>query len=493
MTPVWDDEAVRWSDPNISWDGYSRWHLVHRLLIDGEPWTCEVTDITVRHGRSEPSGQPGSAILTANLAPGTPAATIGAVQIGKRVSLEVASANPGSGLATLYSRFVGYVTDVSWDQETGAGQIIAADFSSRLTYEYVRNQTWPVENETARVKQIIRAAGAGYNPDLPSVLRIIGTSTAQMLEKSVDHEGAWGLLAELADECAAVAWIDTDGVIVYATGQQRQTEIAPILPVDTCHLLMDVSWEIVSDFANRIIVSNPEEGTATAEDPASISTYGLRESEVSVGISTSSLPSNAASRLTVGAEPRWSLPEVTWLSELAGQTTDPFADPFVEILRLQVGDRVSFAGSVPEAPVPYPESMHVEGWTETHLPGRVEIAWALVDHELYLKPPVPPDNVRTEYVGPGSFRVYFTVWDPADEAAVAWSTNYYPESPIGATHVPAASGVETSYLVTGNDDRYSTGVSVWAHDVELDAYSVRMTATYDAPTAARRGDDDGDQ
>jgi hypothetical protein len=352
----------------------------HQLHVDGQDWSCHVTRITVRHGRDDHISQPSSGAMTVELAPIAPE-TLEGLTIGAPVTLTVTVTHNETGDTRSWQRFAGVITDVDWDLEDRTGRMIAVDRSARLDNLYVGDTPWPEQTDLERAAAILTAAG--LNTADPADVVLTGPSHVRVPARDVDRQKAWGLLSELAADTIGVAWVDSTGAVRFSTAPSRD---APTIPHELrgCDIAYDAKWLITDSYTNRITVKN-DTAAVTVSDDGSIATYGLRETSATVRVVDADLPDIADRVLVQAAEPRWRFPQLVWAVDLVqdappesatwdnltrtwDEVTSPWDAtlvaggwPSVSPLGLDLGDLVTISGSLPPAPQPIPDLMHLEG------------------------------------------------------------------------------------------------------------------------------------
>lgn len=319
---------------------------------------------------------------------------------------------PKTGARQTATVFEGPVTDVSarWDSASATviATLTAADFTSTLSNLRIGDQPWPEEAAADRAHRITDLL------PVPVDLSVDTTLAATRLQmRDVDSTSAISLLDEIAVSTGGVLWSTTHAT----TGEylwledptqrpalQRLTltgghltitpDASRALLLDASRVLLD-SVTLTRDTSGAASVATVRwsdtetddkgetkvtERTETLTNPDALSLLGYRTVSASTSLARQTDAVALAARLLALAAPRtWTLPSLTWDTDVAED--DSPADPATVLALLDATRRIAAPIILTSLPDWMPEGPALagfcEGGTLTHEDGRWVIAMTI--------------------------------------------------------------------------------------------------------------------
>jgi len=434
-------------------NGFTITRLEGSYAADATDLTCLADQVAIRYGRDDDTGQPEASTATLDLSwwAGDPAAMV------------IPNLDIGAPLLVLIDwadkrrpRFYGRVTDLStgWDdadEETPDRpmvQVVAAGVLADLGRLVVGDVPWPQENDSARVKRILTAAGV--YPDLA----YIDPGTVKILPRDVDSQPALGLLHGVADSASGVIWetfhnddIYTEPRVAYADARHRQSQ--PVaLNLDACNILVTPVWRRdLSGLINKVSLGygpTPDQGEQPrylAQNDESIAAHGTYDYSFTTELATLADAENMGDLALIrNAWPAWNL--ATLPVDVAGLDTPQTT----ALLDLTMHEIVNVTGLPAAGTVPTSELLWVEGWQETLADGRHALELAVSDYARTAGIP------EWDAWGEGT-------WDETDPA-VTWDSVRYVQPPVDRgrwNDVPAS----TTWLTLFTTGDHNTTWDTW--------------------------------
>jgi hypothetical protein len=235
---------------------------------------CEAAEVTIRHGRDGPSGQPDASSATITV----PASNLPTgVEVGATVKVDTQD-----DLAAWHPRFSGRVTDLAVTWHPGGGDdlvpvpeatITAVGPLADLGRRKVGDVPWPAELDGARVARVLTLAAA--------TVGTVDPGTVNVLARDVDQRSAQEVIVDAATSAGGILWQTTGGLVSYADANHRKNA-AVAVTLDACDVLMAPVWtRTVEGLLNDVAVSYGVPVPPATEQPTysdtradSIATYG---------------------------------------------------------------------------------------------------------------------------------------------------------------------------------------------------------------------------
>lgn len=367
--------------------------------------SCDVADVTINHGRSNPDSQPDASTATLSL----PLGMAAGVEIGAAVKVTTALS---------YVRFVGTVTDMAVEWRLGYDAanddpaavipmaiIIAAGPLADIGRRYFGDVPWPQEPDGTRVARILAAVAD------PSIIGTVDPGTVDVLPRDVDRQPALALSQEVAQDASGIVWQTRDGKLCYADAEHRRNTAAAVT-LDACDVVMSPRWVrnrsgLINDVALAYgeAPEGGEQPVTTATSPDSITRFGRVAYSVTTQLAElADADAMAQLLMTRNAYP-------VWLLEAIGLDL-AILDPAKSsaILGLDMHALVNVTG-FPRGGPATSAALWTEGWTEDIGYGRHAMSLFVSGYCRTTPPPRWDDLAST------------TTWDKMDPAIV-WDTAY---------------------------------------------------------------------
>jgi hypothetical protein len=333
----------------------------YRTVGDAVDLSCLVDQVSIAHGRGDPSGQPEASSATIDFTATRDEPLPPQVDIGSVVVVSTLTPEGGS------TRFTGRVTDIAlgWDDagvetpDAGVGQIIAVSVLADLGRRVVGSEPWPVELDGARISRVADLAG------MPLDARWSDPGTVSILARDVDAQQALDVMHGVAESAGGIVWDTRDGDVRYADADHRRG-IAPSLVLDACDVLVTPRWlRNLAGLVNRISIGyglapdGGEQPQLVAEDTASITKYGRYGLSVTTELAALA-DAQAMSQLVIvrNSSPVWNMNALPVDVESLSQ------DETTALLSLDMHALVTLTGLPAIGSAPTSANLWVEGWTE---------------------------------------------------------------------------------------------------------------------------------
>lgn len=327
--------------------------------------TCLCTEITIQHGRDEPTGQPDASTATLEMLL-TDTQLPSALEVGSTVQISTML----TGDVAPRIRFKGRISDISlaWEDrgeetpDSGTAQVMAVSFLADLGRRVVGDLPFPQELDGARVARVYQlATGTPLNPVTSD------PGIVQVIPRDIDSTDALSVIGETAESASGMLWELRTGEIRYADSEHRRN--APsALTLDACDVEITPQWvRSVQGLTNSVSIGYgvPPEGGGDqsrfdAEDPVSIARFGEYAFTAATQLARlADAQSLAGLLLARNSSPVWVM------ESLPVNVLDLDRARTEALLGLDVHSLITLTGLPQIAPTaPTTAHLWVEGWTE---------------------------------------------------------------------------------------------------------------------------------
>jgi hypothetical protein len=326
--------------------------------------SCLADQVTIAHGREDPSGQPEASTATIDLSLDTGDDQLPAgLEIGATLEVTTVTASTSS------VRFHGRITDIvlGWEDrgedtpDSLTCQVIAVAPLGDLGRRVVGDVPWPQELDGARVGRIMTAAGMPLDP-LTS-----DPGTVQVLARDVDSQDALSVAQSTAESGSGLVWGTRAGEVRYADAAHRRNTITA-LTLDACDILVSPQWTRSTEaLLNKVSLGYgvipdgaSEQPRYVAQSDPSIAAYGRYE------LSTETELALLADATALGQLLLTRNRDPVWIMSALPVDMKGLDDARTAVLLgFEVGSLLELTGLPVAGTAPTTAALWVEGWSET--------------------------------------------------------------------------------------------------------------------------------